>query len=208
MSTELVKIEKGIVTLQADLEGIKRAVTDFNKVKQALIQEGKHVITISGNQYIKKSGWRTVALGFNISDEIIGVEEKMVDGETIVSYTVKATAPNGRYATGVGACSTGEKRWHRKDKSKPMSEENRILNTRYYHDTITHAHTRAKNRAISELVGLGEVTAEEVENGEPSRHTTSENVEFCKCETGPKTMMDGKCKECGLYSKVWWEKSK
>jgi hypothetical protein len=51
---------------------------------------------------------------------------------------------------GIGTCSTTERKF-----SKPE------------HDILAIAHTRAKNRAISDLIGLGEVSAEELEADQP-----------------------------------------
>jgi len=63
----------------------------------------------------------------------------------IFNIVYRAIAPNGQYMDGDGACDTWEKGY-------PDG----------YHDTRATAHTRAKNRAISDLVGFGEVSAEEV----------------------------------------------
>lgn len=60
----------------------------------------------------------------------------------------RAIAPNNQYIDGDGACDTWEKGY-------PNS----------YHDARAIAHTRAKNRAISDLAGFGEVSAEEVGRG-------------------------------------------
>lgn len=163
---ELVS-EKSIVTLQVDLKGIELGVQEFNKVKKSLIGT-VHTMQIKGHPYIKKSGWRIVALGFNISDRIVSKEVKdLKDGEYVVTYTVETSAPNGRTVQAVGSCSTLEK-----TKS----------NERKYHDTETQAHTRAKNRAIADLVGLGEVTAEEmVTNGTEG---DGSEVEYCQDVSG------------------------
>ena len=163
---ELVS-EKSIVTLQADLKGITIGVEEFNKVKRSLIGT-MHTMQIKGHPYIKKSGWRIVALGFNISDRIVSKEVKdLKDGEYVVTYTVEASAPNGRTVQAIGACSTLE---------KTKSE------TRKYHDTETQAHTRAKNRAIADLVGLGEVTAEEMVSNESD--AGSQEVKYCEDVSG------------------------
>jgi len=61
-------------------------------------------------------------------------------------YVVRAIAPNGRTTTAVGLCSMGEK--------------NRRF-TRQDHDISTTAYTRAANRAISDMIGAGEISAEE-----------------------------------------------
>lgn len=66
--------------------------------------------------------------------------------------TAVAVAPNGLAREGEGACSSYEK-----------VDRYGKLPARARHDVYTTAATRAKNRAILELVGFGEVSAEELE---------------------------------------------
>ena len=47
---------------------------------------------------------------------------------------------------------------------EPSAFELRKRFTHAEHDIISTAHTRAKNRAISDIIGTGEVSAEEMEN--------------------------------------------
>ncbi len=120
-------------------------------------------------RFVKKSGWRRLATHYGISlemvDERLGHEheakvcarirfpeqlrEERDCGCPVVfaRYVVKAVAPNGRAVTAIGLCSTGEKnrRFVRQD-----------------HDIATTAYTRAANRAISDMIGAGEISAEEV----------------------------------------------
>jgi hypothetical protein len=117
-----------------------------------------------GKKAIVKSGWRKFAAIFNLSDEI--VEETRQDLGKALDKTlgegfqrefqwkikVKVTAPNGRFTIAVGHCSTLER--FDVTRRKFGHPENDVYGT---------AHTRAKNRAISDLVGGGEVTAEELE---------------------------------------------
>lgn len=185
--TELEVSNRGIVQLATNLDGIKKGVEEFNKLKNSLLQD--HTMDIKGHKYVKKSGWRIVALAFNLSDKIVSKEYKELgNGEYVVTYTVEVTAPNGRTAQGIGSCSTLE---------KTRDGEKR------FHNAESHAHTRAKNRAISDLVGLGELSAEEIDENDPEPTPTT----FCTCTDGAKTMLNGKCKICNNYSKVWWEQS-
>jgi hypothetical protein len=68
------------------------------------------------------------------------------------SATVRATHPSGRFAEGSGRCSIDESRF--KTPSGRAKAE---------HDIAATAVTRATNRAISNLVGFGQVSAEEVD---------------------------------------------
>jgi len=99
-------------------------------------------------QFYKKSYWRKVGTFFNLSvEQIPGTEEiRRLPGAGAYAVTVKyrAVAPNGRSTTGDGHCGTDE---DGKDT---------------YMQVAGIAHTRAYNRAVSNLVGGGEVSAEEM----------------------------------------------
>lgn len=105
---------------------------------------------IRGKKFRKKGYWRAVAKGFRITTTIVH-EERIEVGDHDWGYlfVVRATNPNGESAEGDGACSASEK------------GDNATL-----HNVRSHAHTRAKNRAISDLVGFGEVSAEEAHDDE------------------------------------------
>jgi len=107
-------------------------------------------LQIKDKPFIKRSGWRKFALAFGISDEIVKAEREELNekGDYVWRIWVRAIAPNGRSVMGVGSCSTLEREF--------VHEE---------HDVYAIAHTRAKNRAISDLIGSGEVSAEEMKAG-------------------------------------------
>lgn len=111
----------------------------------------------------KKSAWRKLATAFNISDDIIKEEIKRDECDRIINahFVVKATLPNGRYGMGSGACSIYDK-ITKKDTKEPTPFELRQRFTNAEHDVISTAHTRAKSRAISDLIGAGEISAEEL----------------------------------------------
>lgn len=95
---------------------------------------------------------------FNVEVKVV-TREKVVEGaenniEHFTWYvTAVAIAPNGLMREGEGACSSFEK-----------VDRYGKLPARAHHDVYTTASTRAKNRAILELVGFGEVSAEEMES--------------------------------------------
>jgi len=95
---------------------------------------------------IKKSGARKLARFFGLTlgrvDEKI---ERLSDQLYVVSFTIEIFHPHGTRMVGVGSCSSDE--------------------YDSYHDVRATAFTRALNRAILDLVGFGEVSAEEVEKG-------------------------------------------
>jgi len=117
----------------------------FQKLKAQLLDPKTDVVDIKGKPYVKRSGWRKLALAFNISDEVLSTEKEEVEGGYVWRIQVRAWAPNGRSAVGIGACSSTEREFAHPD-----------------HDIYAIAHTRAKNRAISDLIGSGEVSAEEL----------------------------------------------
>lgn len=126
----------------------RQAITAYEALKQAIVRpEDKHLI--SGKVFLKKSFWRRIASCFGLSVVIVR-EEYLVDEMDPHNYgysiIARATAPNGQYMEADGMC------W--------ASEKSGQARTR--HNVHAHAVTRAKNRAISDLVGGGEVSADEL----------------------------------------------
>ena len=149
-----------------DIEHAAAAQKNFNDLVEALLDKSDYqmIRTKDGLQpKKKKSAWRKLARAFNISDDI--VDEKVIRDEChrIISakFIVKATLPNGRYGMGVGDCSIYDK-VKKDDVKEPTPFELRKRFNNAEHDVLTTAHTRAKSRAISDLVGGGEVSAEEL----------------------------------------------
>jgi len=93
---------------------------------------------IAGKEFKKKSFWRKCQRFFNLTVQIVDEKREEYNGSFIYKFTVRATAPNGAFMDGTGACS---------------SDEKGLLKTE--HNTRAIAETRAKNRAISDLVAFG-----------------------------------------------------
>lgn len=151
-----------------DVEAAEAFMNNYQDLVKALLdveedyQDGKK----------KKSAWRKLATAFNISDEIVNEQLIFddVDGQIITArYKVKAILPNGRSTIGVGVCSIYDKirytatKKYDADKETPSNFELRGRFSNAEHDVPSTAHTRAKNRAISDLIGAGETSAEELE---------------------------------------------
>jgi hypothetical protein len=141
-------------------EEVEKAWATFEAMKSRLLVDDDYQ-TIAGKRYIKRSGFRKIAVFFGLSDKIL--EQERVDREDD-SFTwrivVQATAPNGRTSIGVGICDSRERKFAHVE-----------------HDVYATAHTRAKSRAISDMVAGGAVSAEEMEASpeeRPSR-TVKEN---------------------------------
>lgn len=123
----------------------------FLRLKRMLLTETDYMKDKQGKSYIRKSGFRKLMYAFGLTDKIVSEERTERENGTFYwRVTVEVSAPNGRTATGAAICDSKEK-------------ENKSLPGQLEHNTYTMAHTRAKNRAVSDLVAGGEVSAEEME---------------------------------------------
>jgi hypothetical protein len=117
----------------------------FEALKAKLLSNEDYQ-AIAGKRFITRSGFRKIAVYFGISDRIVKEERAdRDDGSFSWHIEVEAYAPNGRCCVGVGACDSRERNFAHLE-----------------HDVYATAHTRAKSRAISDLVAGGAVSAEEV----------------------------------------------
>lgn len=120
----------------------------YQKITEMMLDDSDYQ-NIQGKAFKKKSAWRKYARAFNITTEIIDkdiVKSEKTGAVREASFVVRATLPTGRYADGWGNCSRQEG-----NKAHPN------------HDIPATAMTRATNRAIADLIGAGEVTAEEIQ---------------------------------------------
>lgn len=132
----------------AEISELKKHWQNIQELKKSILDKSD-IQDIQGRTFVKRSGWRKLQSAFAISDRIVSKErEDQGEGQFLWRIEVEAFhVKTGRSATGVGACSTKERKFSHTD-----------------HDVFAIAHTRAKNRAISDLIGLGEVSAEEIES--------------------------------------------
>ncbi|MGA3406219.1 MAG: hypothetical protein ABSD49_10865 [Candidatus Bathyarchaeia archaeon] len=158
--TEIVTLP---LTEQETLERFNRT----QHLKHRLLDPKTDMILIAGKPYIKKSGWRKLQFAFNLTDEIIHEEkEEKENKKTIWRMWVRVRAPNGREVIGVASASSDEKKFNHPD-----------------HDPYALCHTRAKNRAISDILGLGEVSAEEMLSDVPEVSAEVEKAELTQVPT-------------------------
>jgi hypothetical protein len=143
----------------------------FEALKAKLLSEDDYQ-TIAKKRYIKRSGFRKIAVYFGISDRIVKEERiDREDGTFSWRIIVEAVAPNARNCVGVGACDSRERKFAHLE-----------------HDVYATAHTRAKSRAISDLVAGGAVSAEEVSETSPTETAEPEpTTERQKCQEVPAT---------------------
>lgn len=172
-------------TLVEPVENIDRVVelyNNFDEIKNRLL-DSADTTDISGNIHVNKSGWRKIATAFNLSSETISIDTWVGDGVVKARVMARVTAPNGKVSTKSGMCASNESnhmerlegsirqnhdtkgwspsdpdvlnvdgKWRRLRDPKAVNE----------HNIVATAETRATNRAISDLVGGGEVSAEEI----------------------------------------------
>lgn len=152
-----------------------KALRAYRELQKALDQGlPDALVLIEGKAFRTKSYWKAVATAFNLTVELVR-EERVVhgsfaDGRENFGYlvTYAARTPAGRLAIGDGACFAVDKaktRYQATDKWKELPRGASEHNVR------SHAHTRASNRAISNLVAFGEVSFEEIDREEdPHRY--------------------------------------
>ena len=171
MSGELMEVNDTAPTVSntfemVNVESARDFMDNYQEVCKALLDKSDYqnvVIKGKPQPFKKKSAWRKIATAFNISDEILEKEIIRDENHQIISATfyVKATAPNGRSGVASASCAIFDKITGR-DKEQPSNFELRKRFNNAENDVIATAHTRAKSRAIADLVGMGEVSAEEL----------------------------------------------
>lgn len=131
------------------LVSAERAAEDwalFESLKSKLLKAEDYA-EIKGAHYIRKSGFRKIAVAFNLSDRIVEqVRTDREDRSFMWRIVIEVEAPNHRVCMGVGICDSAERNFNHIE-----------------HDVYATAHTRAKNRAISDMVAGGVVSAEEID---------------------------------------------
>lgn len=117
-------------------------------IMQAVLDDSDYAV-IQGKKWRKRSGFTKLRRAFDITiQQLEGEWEDLGDGAFGYRAMVRASFPNGRFEDGDGYCDSLE-----------MSK-GRIEATR--HNVRAKALTRAKNRATADLLGTGEVSADEL----------------------------------------------
>jgi len=145
------KTKLQVAEVELDLEKAREVWQEFESFKEKLLGGGDRY-EVKGKGRLNRQGCAKLATVFGLSEpeqpQVITVplNDKHVGFITITAVET----PGGRRAFGVGGCTTNE----------ILTRDQR--NRRAFHDAVAVSHTRAKERAIADLVGGGEVTAEEV----------------------------------------------
>jgi len=125
----------------------RQTMGNLQDIMQAVLEDADYA-NIKGKKARKRSGFAKLRRVFAISVETLEAEwENLGDGDFGYRVLVRASFPDGRYEDGDGYCDSIE-----------MASGN-IAPSR--HNVRAKALTRAKNRATADLLGTGEVSAEE-----------------------------------------------
>ncbi len=175
-----------------ELESESRELTNPDPVKAiAFIAERKKILmsildvktdiqNIQGHDFKKKSYWRKLSAVYGVNLEF-GSERKEEHENGAITYffVMRAIASNGIFSDGSGACTSSENLTFNGDNW--VNKNGNISKLKSIHDTRATAETRAKNRAISDLLSFGEISAEEVNNAQGNNNQQqSKPVEVVK----------------------------
>ncbi len=165
--------------LDTPIDLIVKAWEEFRELDRRLLTEDDYQ-EYKGRKFKKKSAFRKYKLFYSISDKIIKEDSKFLeDGSFYTEIWVEAwkeNRPNYK-SEGIGIVHSKEKclfedkeMWDPATQTKKIRQKcpstcNGLIHFSYsIHNIKTTAHTRAKNRAISDLIAGGEVSYEEIIN--------------------------------------------
>lgn len=146
-----MRMSPSIIRPVVNVDEALEAWKEYQALKDKLASDGDFV-KIGNKAHPTKQYANKISKFFGLSVQIIKADKEVnEDGFTWHIWT-RATAPNGQYREGDGHCASTERKF-----------------SHIEHDVYATAVTRSKNRAILELAGFGEVSAEEIvdDNGKP-----------------------------------------
>lgn len=128
--------------------------------------------TIGQRRYKKKSAWRKIAQAYGIGCTL-GAREYTRDdtGRVVRAEVIDRATAAGRTMEGIGVCAVWEKCCTRPCWKARRFDDHECCGAdcdgaRHFghaeHDITGTAATRARNRAVADLIGFGEVSAEEI----------------------------------------------
>ena len=176
MGNDIIEYGQQAVSLPGTVEEAVEQWTEYQKLTQKLLDPTDYQDAGGGKRFKKKSAWRKYAKAFNISDHIVTEQiERRPDGwPRWARVRVAAVAPNGRTSEADHECHISERccpvsYGEQCGKRHTHCEQECSGRSHWSHpgDIVATATTRAKNRAISDLIGAGEVSAEEMDGHAP-----------------------------------------
>jgi len=154
--------QTGLVAPVCSVQESVRIFKEFEQAKRKILSgndilwmgsDGKPAIEGQGSPHIKRSGWRKLARFFGLSWDIENIEKlSMEHGGYMYKVRVKVWHPAGASVISEGV-ATSRDIFFTKGGRKSADEENVLMK----------AQTVAVNRAISDILGSGEVSGEETE---------------------------------------------
>jgi hypothetical protein len=158
MDTKNLETQLALLEDPKRLELLQRLAGAYDKACAALIGEGdvqREGTGTNARVFKKKSAWRKLGRYFGISTRILTESiEQLGEGEFIAKCVVR-----GERALGPGDRRDRRVRIRRGERPPAITMA----------DAIATAQTRAVNRAVSDLVAMGEVSAEEIGEGRAAK---------------------------------------
>lgn len=158
------------VALPVPVDEVLRQWEQYQELTRKLLDDSDYQ-QIGNKKFKKKSAWRKYARAFNITDRVTH-EEIMRDDTGFPIFArlrVEARAMNGRTAEADQECHVRERCCEQPCRKRTWSSHvccsgdcDGKKHWSHPGDLPATALTRAKNRAISDLIGAGEVSAEEM----------------------------------------------
>lgn len=154
-NAELARIEP---LLPMALTDARRLMTAYQEACAEVLDQTDYE-TAGTKRFVTRSGFQKLAAFYEVSTEIVSQHvERDDDGVALrAAVVVRAVQRNGRHSEGDGACARSEPRF-----KGPKSRD------KLDHDLTATATTRAKNRAIADLIAFGAVSAEEIDAEGPA----------------------------------------
>ena len=168
-ATSLATIPTGMELTEEQVGATVRHFALFEKVKKKILDPKVDILYIgakgapmayadrkqASSVYIRKSGWRKLAMVFGINLKVVDMdrEDHQDDDGTYYLWNarVRAEHPSGKYAEGIGVANSRDQFFTRAGKRTADEKDIKLK-----------AQTVGENRAISNLIGGGQMTAEEV----------------------------------------------
>lgn len=158
-----VVAQTGLVAPVCSVQESVRIFKEFEQAKKEILtskdviwfgDDGRPTVEGQGNPHIKRSGWRKLARFFGLSWDIVSISQAipMQNGGYMYKTKVRIWHPAGASIIAEGV-TTSKDPFLSKSGRKEANEE----------DVIMKSETVAINRGIDDILGGGEVSAEELE---------------------------------------------
>lgn len=176
-NTDLINLEdSNIRTLLikpiSTIDDIVKAYEEYNLLKSRLLQQTDYQL-IKWKRYIKKSWFRKLSTAFWISTQVVRENRLNIDDYFIYEITVRAISMSWRYCEACSSCASNERAF------------NHVEN-----DVRAIAQTRATNRAIADLIGSWEVSAEEMSvEFDNNTNESSVNLDYNSTRSNRSTLL-------------------